>query len=52
MSVQSPDPNRVVELIAAAAAEIILPRFRALGDGEIDGGTGIETIMVNMPLRQ
>ncbi|MBS27489.1 MAG: inositol-1-monophosphatase [Alphaproteobacteria bacterium] len=46
MSVQSPDPNRVVELIAAAAAEIILPRFRALGDGEIDEKDGGELVTV------
>lgn len=46
MSVQRPDPDHVIELIAEAAAEIILPRFRALGDGEIDEKDGGELVTV------
>ncbi|MDA0786503.1 MAG: inositol monophosphatase [Proteobacteria bacterium] len=41
-----PDMTRVGELIATAAAEIILPRFRALKDGEIDEKDGGELVTI------
>lgn len=41
-----PDMDRVAELMAVAAAEIILPRFRALADGEIDEKDGGELVTV------
>lgn len=41
-----PDPERVLDLIATAAAEIILPRFRALEDGQIDEKDGGELVTV------
>ena len=46
MSVPQPDFSRVSELIRTAAAEIILPRFQALGDGEIDEKDGGELVTV------
>jgi len=46
MSIPLPDMDRVVELIETAAAEIILPRFRALKDGEIDEKDGGELVTV------
>tara|TARA_R110002110_G_scaffold260260_1_gene475848 strand:+ start:31713 stop:32516 length:804 start_codon:yes stop_codon:yes gene_type:complete len=46
MSILLPDMDRVVELMKTAAAEIILPRFRALKDGEIDEKDGGELVTV------
>ena len=46
MSDLHPDMDRVVELMKTAAAEIILPRFRALKDGEIDEKDGGELVTV------
>lgn len=43
---QRPDMNRVSDLIETAAAEIILPRFRALKDGEIDEKDGGEVVTI------
>jgi fructose-1,6-bisphosphatase/inositol monophosphatase family enzyme len=46
MSHPQPDLERVADLIATAAAEIILPRFRALKDGEIDEKDGGELVTI------
>ncbi|MBT4908239.1 MAG: inositol monophosphatase, partial [Rhodospirillaceae bacterium] len=46
MSQARPDMEGVAELIATAAAEIILPRFRALRDGEIDEKDGGELVTI------
>jgi fructose-1,6-bisphosphatase/inositol monophosphatase family enzyme len=46
MSYAQPDMDRVAELMATAAAEIILPRFRALKDGEINEKDGGELVTV------
>ncbi|MEP4380664.1 MAG: inositol monophosphatase [Alphaproteobacteria bacterium] len=46
MSRERPDMDRVAELIATAAAEIILPRFRRLKDGEIDEKDGGELVTI------
>lgn len=46
MNVVRPDFDRVTELIKAAATDIILPRFRALGDGEVDEKDGGEVVTI------
>jgi fructose-1,6-bisphosphatase/inositol monophosphatase family enzyme len=46
MSQARPDMEAVAELIATAAAEIILPRFRALKDGEVDEKDGGELVTI------
>lgn len=46
MNAVLPDMARVAELMEAAASEIILPRFRALKDGEIDEKDGGEVVTV------
>ncbi len=46
MSDQRPDMEKVSDLMVTAAAEIILPRFRALKDGEIDEKDGGEVVTI------
>ncbi len=46
MNPSRPDMDRVAELIATAAAELILPRFRALKDGDIDEKDGGELVTI------
>lgn len=46
MNTLLPDMDHVAELMKTAAAEIILPRFRALKDGEIDEKDGGELVTV------
>ncbi len=41
-----PDTDRVLDLVREAAADIILPRFQSLGDGEIDEKDGGELVTV------
>ncbi|MBO21675.1 MAG: inositol-1-monophosphatase [Rhodospirillaceae bacterium] len=46
MSIVRSNHERVSELIRAAAVNIILPRFRALGEGEVDEKEGGELVTV------
>lgn len=46
MNVAIADPGRVVDLMKTAAAEIIMPRFRTLQDGEIDEKDGGELVTI------
>lgn len=46
MSIRLPDPARVVELVETAAAEIVMPRFRALEEGDVDEKDGGELVTV------
>lgn len=46
MSVFFSDPARVMELIKAAAAEIIMPRYQSLQEGEIDEKDGGELVTI------
>ncbi|MBN42699.1 MAG: inositol-1-monophosphatase, partial [Alphaproteobacteria bacterium] len=41
-----PNFDRVTELIKAVADDIILPRFKALGDGEVDQKDGGEVVTI------
>lgn len=46
MSYRRPDMEKVSDLMVTAAAEIILPRFRVLKDGEIDEKDGGEVVTI------
>jgi fructose-1,6-bisphosphatase/inositol monophosphatase family enzyme len=46
MTFAVPDTDKVLELVREAAADIILPRFQSLGDGEIDEKDGGELVTV------
>lgn len=46
MSVPSVQPERVLELMKTAAAEIVMPRFRSLAEGEINEKDGGELVTV------
>lgn len=46
MSVLAVDPERVIELLKTAAADIIMPRFQTLQDGEIDEKDGGELVTI------
>ncbi|MEK9965749.1 MAG: inositol monophosphatase family protein [Rhodospirillaceae bacterium] len=46
MSVPRPDFECVSEMLRTVAAEVVLPRFQALGDGEIDEKDGGELVTV------
>ncbi|MBT5570140.1 MAG: inositol monophosphatase [Alphaproteobacteria bacterium] len=46
MSVVVSDPMRVMDLMKTAAAEIVLPRFRTLQDGEINEKDGGELVTI------
>lgn len=46
MSISFADPERVIDLMKTAAADIIMPRFQSLKDGEIDEKDGGELVTV------
>lgn len=46
MTLSVPDTGKVLDLVQQAAAEIILPRFQALGDGDIDEKDGGELVTI------
>lgn len=46
MSAPTVHPERVLELMKTAAAEIVMPRFRSLAEGEIDEKDGGELVTV------